>query len=309
MHFKKAVAWILKVKNTLLGMIQMKREQGVTIALSDADEVKQTKQLHKSVTSCKPNLGRESVTADDLKKAELEIIRYCQNEEINSLKKGEPIKGSSHLYKLNPVLQDGILRVGGRLHRAAMPEESKHPAILANDLRVSEFIIQEVHKEVGHSRRNHILSKLHLKYWIPNVSTVIRRKVLAKCVVCRRLHGVNGQQPLADQPQNRLLPDYLPFSRTGVNLFGPFEIKRGRVTVNRYGVIFTCLAIRADHLEVAASLETDSFINALRRFIAQRGQALELRSDNGTNFTGAERELKRTIQDWNASKIEDTLLQ
>lgn len=79
--------------------------------------------------------------------------------------------------------------------------------------------------------------------------------------------------------------------------------------MKRYGVIFTCLAIRAVHLEVAASLDTDSFINALRRFIAQRGQVLELRSDNGTNFIGAERELKRAIKDWNTSKIEDSLLQ
>lgn len=114
---------------------------------------------------------------------------------------------------------------------------------------------------------------------------------------------------MADLPRNRLLPDDPPISRSGVDLFGPFEVKRGRVTVKRYGVIFTCLAIRAVHLEVAASLDTDSFINALRRFIAQRGQVLELRSDNGTNFIGAERELKRAIQDWNTSKIEDSLLQ
>lgn len=88
--------------------------------------------------SYKTNLGREILTVDDLKEAELEIIRHCQRrrfqDEINSLKKGEPIKRSSYIYKLNPVLQDGILRVGGRLHRSAMPEESKHSAILAKDL-------------------------------------------------------------------------------------------------------------------------------------------------------------------------------
>lgn len=69
------------------------------------------------------------------------------------------------------------------------------------------------------------------------------------------------------------------------------------------------MAIRAVHLEVVASLDTDSFINALRRFIAQRRQVVELRSDNGTNFVGAERELKKAIQEWNTAKMEDALLQ
>ena len=79
--------------------------------------------------------------------------------------------------------------------------------------------------------------------------------------------------------------------------------------MKRYGVIFTCLALRAIHLEVASSLETDSFINALRRFTARRGQVKELRSDNGTNFVGAHRELKEAIQGWNQAQIHSEMLQ
>ena len=54
-------------------------------------------------------------------------------------------------------------------------------------------------------------------------------------------------------------------------------------------------------------MDTDSFINALRRFIARRGQIKELRSDNGTNFIGAERELRRAVEGWNLEKINDVL--
>ncbi|XP_059907162.1 uncharacterized protein LOC132457130 [Gadus macrocephalus] len=76
-----------------------------------------------------------------------------------------------------------------------------------------------------------------------------------------------------------------------------------------YGVIFTCLASRAVHLEVAHSLDTDSCVNALRRFICRRGQVNELRSDNGTNFIAAERELKEALKAWNQDKISKALQQ
>ena len=52
---------------------------------------------------------------------------------------------------------------------------------------------------------------------------------------------------------------------------------------------------RAMHLEISNDLSTDSFVLSLKRFIARRGQVKRLMSDNGTNFIGAERELKETL--------------
>ena len=76
-----------------------------------------------------------------------------------------------------------------------------------------------------------------------------------------------------------------------------------------YGVLFTCLAIRAVHVEVVHSLDTGSFIDALRRFIARRGQPKEIRSDNGSNFVGGERELREAIAGWNQDQVHQFLLQ
>lgn len=104
---------------------------------------------------------------------------------------------------------------------------------------------------------------------------------------------------MADLPSERVTRDEPLFTHVGVDYFGPFEVKSRRSLVKRYGVIFTCLAIRAIHIEVAPSLDTDSFINALRRFIVRCGQVKELCLDNGTNFIGAERELRTAIKEWN----------
>ncbi len=70
-----------------------------------------------------------------------------------------------------------------------------------------------------------------------------------------------------------------------MDYFGPIDVKRGRSVVKIYGVMFTCMTSRAVHLEVAYSLDTNSCINCIRRFMCRRGQVLHLRSDNGTNFS------------------------
>ena len=54
---------------------------------------------------------------------------------------------------------------------------------------------------------------------------------------------------------------------------------------------------------------TPAFIQSLRRFVARRDQVLELRTDNRSNFVGAEHELAKTIENWNKAQINDFLLQ
>lgn len=112
---------------------------------------------------------------------------------------------------------------------------------------------------------------------------------------------------MADLPEERVVPDLPPFTNVAVDYFGPINVRRGRSVVKRYGVVFSCMTSRAVHLEVAYSLDTDSCINALRRFICRRGQVTHLRSDNGTNFVGAERELREALASLHHSCIERAL--
>lgn len=114
---------------------------------------------------------------------------------------------------------------------------------------------------------------------------------------------------MANLPEDCLVPDKPPFTSVGVDCFRPFQVRRARSLIKRYGVIFTCLTVRAVHIEVAHSLDTDSFLLALRRFIARRGEVKEMHSDNGSNFTSRERELRESIDTWNQGKISEEMLQ
>lgn len=86
-------------------------------------------------------------------------------------------------------------------------------------------------------------------------------------------------------------------------------VKDRRKERKRYGPLFTCLVSRVVHIEVANSLETDSFLNALCRFIARRGPVREIRSDNRTNFVGATRELREAMEKMDHNKITEKLRQ
>ena len=104
------------------------------------------------------------------------------------------------------------------------------------------------------------------------------------------------EQKMADLPKSRVEPAPL-FTYCGVDSFGPWQVQRGRSVDKRYGALFTCFAGRTVHIEVADPLETDPFIQALRRFICRRGPVKEIRCERATNFIGAETELKKAIDE------------
>ena len=105
-------------------------------------------------------------------------------------------------------------------------------------------------------------------------------------------------------PSDRLCEEP-PFTYCGVDLFGSFITKEGCKELKHYGALFTCLSSRAIHIETVASLNTDSFILCLRRFIGHRGSISLLRSDNGSNFVGASSEFKKFFAEMDQQKIND----
>ena len=264
---------------------------------------------------------------EDLRQAEVEIIKAVQSEtfskEIELLKtlksnhanrqgvksRKACLKKTSSLCRLDPFIDnEGLLRVGGRINRADTPYHIKHPVILPRKGHVTALIIRYYHQRINHQGRGMTLNEIRENgFWIIGGSSAVAGHII-DCVSCRKLRGNVGEQKMASLPQDRLEPAP-PFTFCGVDYFGPWYIKEGRKELKRYGVLFTCLSSRAIHLETAKSLETDSFINALRRFLARRGPVRLLRSDQGTNLVGAKRELKEALAEMKNDKVREFLLE
>ena len=88
-----------------------------------------------------------------------------------------------------------------------------------------------------------------------------------------------------------------------MDCFGPFYTREGCKEHKRYGLLFTCMASRAVHIEILEDMTTEAFINALRCFIALRGAVKQIRSDQGNNFIGAQKGLKNALDEVKNEKI------
>ena len=169
------------------------------------------------------------------------------------------------------------------------------------------MIIRHYHHINGHVGSCQVLAKIRQRFWIVRGVCSVKR-VLRKCHVCKRQNAKLGEQVIAPLPVVRVSSDshriIYPFAAVGLDYFGPLYVKNGpntrsrkNATLNkRYGCIFTWLRYRAVHIEVADDLTTDSFINAVLRFVGRRGTPTILYSDIGSNFRGAEVDFIRALQ-------------
>ena len=215
---------------------------------------------------------------------------------------------SSPLLKLCPILEDGLLKVGGRMRYAPLNYAAKHPVLLPEKHHVTSLIIRDFHQINGHVGSQHVLALIRSRYWIVHGMSAVKR-VIGSCFDCRKRIQPPCKQQMAPLPEERLTPDNPPFTFVGVDFFGPMYVKHGRGQSKRYGCLFTCLTTRAVHIEIAHSLDTNSFLGALTRFISRRGKPSKVFSDNGTNLTSGEKELNSSISSWNQAQIHDNLLQ
>ena len=134
------------------------------------------------------------------------------------------------------------------------------------------------------------------------------QRMIKYFIVCQRRKAKLLDHYMASLPQDRITPDKPAFTYVGTDYFGPLQVKVKRSRCKRYGCIFTCLTTRAVHIEITHSLDTDSMINALRRFICIRG-CPELLSDRGANFVCGNKALNQAMEDWNQHKIYEFCIQ
>ena len=241
-----------------------------------------------------------SLTVAELVAAQNYWISIIQKEsfpeELDLLRAKLPLPKGSRLLPLRPFIDDSqsILRVGGRLSHSKLCYSKMHPIILHAAHPVTKVIVETEHLRLMHAGPTLLSSSLSRQFHIIGLRKIVR-SVTRQCVTCKRQCVKPTDQLLGQLPAERVTPAST-FDKVGVDYAGPFQIKFGHVrkptVLKAYICLFVCLAVKAVHLELVSDLTAEAFIAALRRFVARRGCPSLIWSDHGTNFVGANRELR-----------------
>ncbi|XP_075235525.1 uncharacterized protein LOC142332794 [Lycorma delicatula] len=193
--------------------------------------------------------------------------------EINDLQNQRFISKQSKLSSLDPFLDyKGSLRVGGRLEHSNLSFDKKHQLILHPHANITRLINHSEHLRLLHAGLQLTHSSLCHRFWIVNAKIAIH-SIVRKCLKCFRFNADNQSQQLGQLPSSRITPSRA-FSSCAIDFGGPNMIRHGgqksKILSKACIALFICLVTKAIHLEPVSDLTTESFVAALKQFIARR---------------------------------------
>lgn len=207
---------------------------------------------------------------------------------------------------------DGVLRIKGRtgaitnmvadIPNGLISMFANQPTILPHDHYVTALLVRSYHEKYWHLHHETVVNEMRQLYHIPKLRQLLK-KVVKTCARCKLLTAKPIIPEMAELPQGRLMPFTRPFTFTGIDCLGPIDVLVGRRHEKRWICLFTCLTVRAIHLEILYHMDHDSFILAFRSFTQDRGHPKKVFSDNGGNFVKAEKVLRDDLKSVNMKLI------
>ncbi|XP_071150570.1 uncharacterized protein [Mytilus edulis] len=195
--------------------------------------------------------------------------------------------------------QENVIRCVGRLGAAQLSEGAKTPILLPKKNKVTKLLIESMHRKNFHVGVSQTLSAMRQTYWIPQGRSEVKR-VLRKCIICKRCEGGPYKMPLMPPLPKKRVNESAPFTYTGVDYFGPIFVKSDTGSKKVWVCLYTCLVVRAIHMELMQDMSAEEFLLGFRRFIARWGIPKQIISDNGSQFKLASNTLEEA---WNGVTV------
>ena len=275
--------------------------QQLTLYLSSWGSILRAVSYMQQAFSLKTLNWEPSHTPESIRRAETTIYYMCQAGLRIDL-----VKTKQRFRKYNPVVDErGMIRGKGRLVETQLAMEVKHPILLPGESTIVRILAIHYHRKYLHQGYRVVLVNVFNIGLVIGGGKNLLKSVADKCMFCRIRRRKLLQQQMASLPSFRLQVKEAPFASVAIDFFGNLKIKVSRnASINGAVMIAGCMTTRCIHLELCSNIDTNSFLQAWRRFVSSRGiHPNHVFSDGAGAFESAHQSIAQWIVDWDRCLI------
>ena len=236
--------------------------------------------------------GCRKQSVDHAEKAKMYWIKQMQKEsfqdELEYFQGNDKSKVPTLVDQLNLFLDsDGLLRSKGRISKTLYYSfDVLNPILLAPKHHLTKLLIEDFHFRCKHLGLQTTVNFLRTSgFWVPRARQVVK-SVLSKCLTCQKFNSFSFRYPkMTDMPRDRMNL-VRPFEHTGMDYTGHLFVRdpETKKSVKMYVLLYTCLNIRAIHLDLIPDMSTRSFLMSFLRFTNLYGIPASIYTDNAKSF-------------------------
>ena len=273
--------------------ISIYRENKKTKENCELDPTENYKKLREKWSRNQPT-GQQIIEARII--AMKNMQKQCFKEEVETLERGEKVKfGRCATFQLYMDKQ-GLIRCHSRVRHRLLHKFAIAPVLVEPENCFIKAYLIHLHKCNNHAHTNSTLNKVRQMMHGPGIKRAIN-KVVGYCMNCKRIRASPYRYPVQpDLPMERYLME-IPFTCTGVDYAGPYDIREHGEIVDIWVIIFTCMVSRAVYLISVRDLTAETFIQSLKELDCRRTTPKIIMSDNAATFTQASKILSLIKED------------
>ena len=233
----------------------------------------------------------DPIPQDLMQKAKYEVLIRDQKthypdlfEYFKKCNKATAIKNIPNLVNQFNIFKDdnGILRVKCKIQHIGKTMYD-FPVLLCKSSHVTDILISDFHTKLNHSGKYAVMSELKKSFYIPRCFSTVK-KVIGKCVTCRRLNGKAISLNQNCYRDFRSSPDNVPFRNLILDYCGPFTITIKNQKEKVYLLIFSCLYSRAVNIQICLDLSVTNFKRSFQKHVFSWGLPSYVLSDQGSQI-------------------------
>jgi len=216
-----------------------------------------------------------------------QMQQQCFSREISFLKNPKKDEIPSIVNQLNLFIDDnGILRSRGRIAKTLLYNyDVINPVLLGKNHHLTRLIIRDFHARCQHLGVQATINFIRSHgFWIAKARQAVKN-ILSECIICKKFNSIPFKYPKMTNLPHHRVNFVRPFDHTGVDFTGHLFVEDDNKELKKmYLLIYTCLNVRAIHIDVLPDMSAESFLLSFQRFTNVYGIPSSLYSDNARTF-------------------------